>query len=180
MSLFSYLFVLIIGFSNTQKINNDNIPDCHTGATEIVPFIQPDATTGASPMYYDSLPKSELFEIIKKSKEAHVLSTVNADGIPNAAYMGPSVVDDNTLLFYISPDALTRKNIDRTGYAMFSFYIDAENGKTWKDLYRGGRMLLYKIFDQTEIDNLKKKVNINKEYENDVVFMKIIKIIPFS
>lgn len=180
MEILFYIFFAFSLTSGSEKQFNVTEPDGISGATNVLPVYTPDATTGASPMYYDSLPKKELFEIIKKSKEAHVLSTVNADGIPNAAYMGPSVVDDNTLLFYISPEALTRKNIDRTGYAMFSFYIDAENGKTWKDLYKGGRMLLYKVFDQAEIDELKKKVTINKEYESEAVFMKIIKIIPLS
>ncbi len=156
--------------------------DAVTGATQIDPVLPPivDATTGASTMYYDSLPIKELFEIINKSKEAHVLSTVNADGLPNAAYMDPNVVDDNTLLFYIPADALTRKNIDARKYAMLSFYIDAENGKTWKDLYRGGRMLLKKIDDAVIIEKLSKKAKINENYKNEVLFMRIVKIIPFS
>ena len=167
--------------SATQPVSTSEV-DAVSGATEI-DVIQPigvDATTGASAMYYGSLPKSELFEILKKSKEAHVLSTVNADGLPNAAYMDPNIVDDNTILFYIAKDALTRKNIDTRKYALFSFYIDAENGKTWKDLYKGGRMLLKKIDDPATIQKLSKKAKLNEQYKDDAVFMEIVKIIPFS
>ncbi len=139
-----------------------------------------DGFTSASPCYYKLEPYDTLSAILKRSEEAHVLSSVNPDGTCNAAYMQPNVLPDSVILFYIDKKAQTYQNIERTQKAFFSFYERTMHGKTWKDRYRGARLELMQITDTTVIQNICKEQEIEISEEYGMLFMRVHRIIPLS
>ncbi len=137
----------------------------------------PDSVSAASTIYYqeNTLSTEELRNAVHSLKGgALAVSTVNEDGSPNLAYVGPDMITDEVLMFGLS-DNQTRRNIGRRKLAVAGVYIfdpDSEGGLADSV---GARLVLELIEDEELIEELRKKV---PDAPDDVLFMRIVRILP--
>lgn len=136
-----------------------------------------DSVSAASDTTYfadNSLSVEELYETIHNlSGGALAVATVNADGSPNLAYVGPDMIDDDVLMFGLS-DNQTRINIEERKFAVAGVYLyDPEWDGGLADS-RGARLVLRLIEDADEIERLKERA---PEAPENVLFMKIVRIL---
>lgn len=155
----------------------DEFPSGPAGAQRVAVESDPDSVSAASNIYYqeNTLSVEELREAVHTLKGgALAVATVNEDGSPNLAYVGPDMVTDKVLMFGLS-DNQTRKNIMRRKLAVAGIYIydpDSEGGLADSV---GARLVLELIEDEELIEELRGKV---PEAPDDVLFMRIVRILP--
>lgn len=153
-------------------------PDSGTAAGGM--RLQPDAdsvSAASDTVYFDenTLTAEELYETIHNlSGGALAVSTVNADGAPNLAYIGPDMIDDDVLMFGLS-DNQTRINILERKIAVAGVYLYEEEYEGGLSDSRGARLVLRLIEDAGVIAELKQRA---PDAPEDVLFMRIVKVLP--
>lgn len=129
-----------------------------------------DSISAASNSYYGGLKGEELLKGIKEKKFAIVVSTVNADGSPNAAVIDVSVADSKTLMFRAANQ--TGQNVRERKLAVITAYLyDSEKGTN-----SGARIICKYITDATQVQKLLKQTNAKA----DTIFMEIVKVLPLG
>ncbi|MFC1671231.1 hypothetical protein ACFL20_12640 [Spirochaetota bacterium] len=153
---------------------------------------KPDATTGASSMYF-------LKKFMVKGKEltallrnpwgwapttVFALTTVRCDGTPNIAIIIPMSIDDKTLLF-INVTSTTKKNILATKYAraMLRVVNPKAKSKMNPNGVSGTRMLIKLVEDEkNRKEHYEKYKKLRKKVQplKDCMFMEILEIYPLG
>lgn len=138
----------------------------------------PDSVSAASDTTYfgdNTLSVEELYETIHNlSGGALAVATVNRDGAPNLAYVGPDMIDDDVLMFGLS-DNQTRINIEERKFAVAGVYLFDPASEGGLSDSRGARLVLRLIEDEDDIAALKKRA---PDAPDDVLFMRIVRILP--
>jgi hypothetical protein len=185
MKKFSVFLVLIIGAAlffilGSCSKNGAGPADIGTAAAAVKTPFQPavDSVSAASDtVYFDdnTLTAEELYETIHNlSGGALAVSTVNADGAPNLAYIGPDMIDDDVLMFGLS-DNQTRINILERKIAVAGVYLYDPAYEGGLSDSRGARLVLRLIEDEGLIAELKQRA---PDAPDDVLFMRIVKVLP--
>jgi hypothetical protein len=175
MIFFPVLFFLVTACE--KGTSGDEFSSGPAAARRVAVESDPDSVSAASNIYYqeNTLSVEELREAVHTLKGgALAVATVNEDGSPNLAYVGPDMVTDKVLMFGLS-DNQTRKNIERRKLAVAGVYIydpDSEGGLADSV---GARLVLELIEDEGLIGELRGKV---PEAPEDVLFMRIVRILP--
>lgn len=129
-----------------------------------------DSISAASSSYYGGLKGEELLKGIQEKKFAIVVSTVNADGSPNAAVIDVSVADSKTLMFRAANQ--TGENVKARKLAVITAYLyDSEKGTN-----TGARIIVKYITDTNQIQKLLKQTKARP----DTIFMEIVKVLPLG
>jgi len=179
------LFILIIlgsalllfgcGRGEPEEIDR---PAAAAPAPVPMPVPDTDSVSAASDTYYfedNTLSSEELADVIHNlSGGALAASTVNADGSPNLAFIGPDMITDDVLMFGLS-DNQTRINILARKIVVVGVYLfdpESEGGITDS---RGARIVLELIEDKTEIASL---MDLVPDAPDDVLFMRIVRVLP--
>ncbi len=139
--------------------------------------------------YYPALTGQALYDLLKNVRDplkrtfACSMSTVNADGTPNAAVVIPGYADDETVMFGIAPNQ-TSENLKARKLGVLTIYIrnptapadqkDPATGMAYTDY--GARLVLRLIEEPAEIKALLEKT---KSREGSL-FLKIVKIMPLG
>ncbi len=142
----------------------------------VVPRPDPDSISAASEKVYfeeNSLTGDKLRDAVHGYRGgAMPVATVNADGTPNLAFVGPDMIRDDAVMIGLW-DNQTKENILRRKYAVAGVYLyDPDRGITES---RGARLVLELIEDPETIDELRSLV---PDAPDDVVFMKVLRVLP--
>lgn len=142
----------------------------------VIPSV--DSISAASKAYYyekSSLTGANLMNAISARKGAAAVSTTNEDGTPNIATVIPGVVDENHLMFGISPNQ-TKTNINERKIAVLSYYIYKPEALEKSERNIGARLILKLVEDETKIKDLMTKTKAAE----GTIFMEIVKVLPLG
>lgn len=122
-------------------------------AESIPEAVEVEAVSGASVKdYYGDfgLEGDELMEAVNTPSGSYVISTVNEDGTPLAAYFIYSMVKDGEDYYLLLglADNQTRVNLERTGEAMALYSANPEKDAPAQYAVSGARMQLELITDE--------------------------------
>lgn len=181
-ALFIILLVIISVVSCRKRVGPEQIQlkQADSSNSSSVPRLEPDTdsvSAASNTIYFaeNTLSVEELYEAVHNlSGGALAVSTVNADGSPNLAYIGPDMVDDDVLMFGLS-DNQTRRNIIERKIAVAGVYLYTSDRDGGLADSRGARLVLRLIEDEDEISKLKER---SPDAPDDVLFMRLVKILP--
>lgn len=110
---------------------------------------------------------------------AVVISTVNADGTPNAASMQPIIIDNETIAVMSSLGNQTLMNIANRKYAVFTVYsVNTDSN----EMGTGARLVVEQITDEAELAEKKAayKESTGKDVMGLAVLLKVVKVLPLT
>lgn len=176
--IIAVLLVLVIVLSVMQintlgRFSKGNISSDEIGAYNI------DSISSASVMLSSSdYTLENATEVFSLPNTAVVISTVNADGTPNAASMQPIIIDNETIAVMSSLGNQTLINITNRKYAIFTVYsVDTGGG-----MGTGARLVVEYITDEDE--TVEKRTDYKEITGKDVtdmaVLLKVVKVLPLT
>lgn len=116
-------------------------------------------------------------DVFSLPNTAVVISTVNADGTPNAASLQTMIIDHETLAVMSSLGNQTLINITSRKYAVFTVYsVDTEGG-----MGTGARLVVECMTeDEAEAKRAEIKKSTGQEIMSNAVLLKIVKVLPLT
>lgn len=103
------------------------------------------------------------------------VATVNEDGSPNIAVVVPGAVDENTIVFSLSPNQ-TRRNFEKKKIAILAYYIYNPAAEDKAERNKGCRIIIELIEDQAAIA----QYNEGKENSENNQYFKIVEVLPLG
>ena len=104
---------------------------------------------------------------------AVVISTVNADGTPNAASMQTMVIDHETIAVTSSLGNQTMINISERNYAIFTIY----SVQTDESMGNGARLVVERMSDE---DRKAKEKETGQSLRDNLLVMKVVRVMPLA
>ena len=133
-----------------------------------------DAVSGASMMLQSQdYTLENATDVFSLPNTAVVISTVNADGTPNAASMQVSVIDHETISVMSSLGNQTLINIAERQYAVFTVYSVHTDGS----MGNGARLI---VRPMTEEEKTAKESETGKSLGNNLTILKVVRVLPLG
>lgn len=112
-------------------------------------------------------------DVFSLPNTAVVISTVNADGTPNAASMETMIIDEATIAVTSSLGNQTIINIAERQYAIFTVYsvhIDGSMGT-------GARLVVERMSDEEKQD---KENETGRSFSDNMLLLKVVKVLSLG
>lgn len=149
------------------------------GSVSVGSTASADAISGAS-MFLSSSDYSleNATDVFSLPNTAVVISTVNADGTPNAATMETMIIDNETFAIMSSLGNQTMLNISSRQYAVFTVYSVDFNG----GMGEGARLVVECITDNNEKQQKKDafKATSGRDLNDNAILLKVIRVLPLT
>lgn len=131
-----------------------------------------DAVSGATQSDAPVMTKAELVKALQTKGKLTLLSTVNADGTPNAAVYGVRSINENIVMCNASDKKTTKINLKKSKYAIMTLILKEKTTEG-----KGGAKVVLKYIDNKEkIKKLKEKL---EKSSDATTFFKIEKIMAY-
>lgn len=175
--IIAVLLVLVVVLAalyinNLTRFSKGNISPDVAGSYDV------DSISSASMMLSSSdYTLENATDVFSLPNTAVVISTVNADGTPNAASLQTMIIDDETLAVMSSLGNQTLINITNRKYAVFTVYsVDTEGG-----MGTGARLVVECMTeDESEAKRAELKESSGQEIMGNAVLLKIVKVLPLT
>lgn len=112
-------------------------------------------------------------DVFSLPNTAVVISTVNADGTPNAASMQTMVIDYETIAVTSSLGNQTMINISERQYAVFTVYSVQTDGS----MGTGARLIVEQMSDE---DKKAKEAETGQKFSGNLLVMKVVRVLPLA
>lgn len=117
-------------------------------------------------------------DVFSLPNSAVVISTVNANGTPNAATMETIIIDNESFAVMSSLGNQTMINITNRKYAIFTVYSVDTNG----GMGEGARLVVEYIDDEAEAQEKKDiyKTSSGRDLSNNALLLKVVRVLPLT
>lgn len=117
-------------------------------------------------------------DVFSLPNTAVVISTVNADGTPNAATMQTIIIDNESFAVMSSLGNQTMINITNRRYAIFTVYsVDTSGG-----MGTGARLVVECMDDEAEVQEKKDlfKASNGRDLSDNALLLKVVRVLPLT
>lgn len=133
-----------------------------------------DSVSGASVLLQSSdYTLENATDVFYLPNTAVVISTVNADGTPNAASMETMIIDESTIGVTSSLGNQTMINISERQYAIFTVYSVQTDGS----MGTGARLVVERMSDEEKQD---KEKETGRNFNNNMLLLKVVKVLSLG